>query len=134
MQGGKEYWMAIQSFLKEALFACSASSSSFGAESPPSSSNAINVPVQRKFAALKTSSTLPDMRESSISSSTTICQKESKTAEIGVGGEDAAGMISSVGNFMGMAREALKSSNTGKSGGVAIADSSTGAGAYKKRD
>ncbi|KAL7513597.1 hypothetical protein ACHAWX_000776 [Stephanocyclus meneghinianus] len=134
MQGGKEYWMAIQSFLKEALFACNTSSSSFGTEAPPSSSNAINVPVQRKFAALKTSSTLPDMYESSISTSTTTCQKESKKTEIGVGGEDAAGMISSVGNFMGMAREALKSSNTGKSGGMAIADSSTGGGAYKKRD
>ncbi|KAL3805366.1 hypothetical protein HJC23_009073 [Cyclotella cryptica] len=135
MQGGKEYWMAIQSFLREALFAHSAAfPSAFAAERPPSSNNSINMPVQRKITSQKTSSTLPGMSESSISTSTTMCQTESKNTEIGMGGEDAAEMISSVGNFMGMAREALKSSSTVKSGGVAIADSSSGGGAYKKRD
>jgi hypothetical protein len=43
-----------------------------------------------------------------------------------MGGEDAAGMISSVGNFLGMAKEATRSaaSKGGASGSVA----------YKKRD
>lgn len=128
LQGGKEYWIAIQSFLKEVLFAQhSASSASFtsSASSVSNSNNNsfTNGPVQRKVVG----STLPEMKESSLSSTT--CP-ESKT-EVVMGGEDAAGMISSVGNFMGMAREALKS---GSSKNVGATPTSGGGPTYKKRE
>lgn len=132
LQGGKEYWMAIQSFLRETLLAYSASSS-FSSTLSSSSNNSLNGPIQRKFIGQNkgpSASTLPEMKESSLSISTATCP-ESKT-EVMMGGEDAAGMISSsVGNFMGMAREALKSSAAKN---VGAAPSSGGGGTYKKRE
>jgi pimeloyl-ACP methyl ester carboxylesterase len=115
MQGGKEYWIAFSNFLKEAL--------SHNASSGMASSHNYNPGmVQRKHA--KGSGSLPEMNESSLSP-TTSCEIEM--------GEDAAGMISSVGNFMGMAREALKGGGKG-SNGKGGAPVSGGGGVYKKRD
>ena len=127
LQGGKEYWMAIRSFLNEALSTYSTSSSFASSTVSSSSNNSINGPIQRKLAT--SSSNIPEMKESSLSIGTATCP-ESKT-EVVMGGEDAAGMISSVGNFMGMAREALKS---GSAKNVGSAPVSGGGETYKKRE
>ncbi|KAL7512232.1 hypothetical protein ACHAXN_009200 [Cyclotella atomus] len=129
LQGGKEYWVAIQSFLKEALSAYNSSgSNNLYASNVSSSNNSMNRPIQRKFAA--STATLPEMKDSSLSISTSTCPEGSNT-EVVMGGEDAAGMISSVGNFMGMAREALKSGSTKN---IGAAPASGGGQTYKKRE
>jgi len=131
LQGGKEYWFAIQSFLKEAIFSQN-SSTSFSSTATLSSTNSGNGPIQRKLAVqnkLASASSVPEMNESSLSASTATCSG-SKT-EVVMGGEDAAGMISSVGNLMGMAREALKSGSTKT---AVAAPTSDGDKTYKKRE
>jgi hypothetical protein len=128
LQGGKEYWMAIQSFLKDALFAYNApGSNSFASEASSSNNSMNNRPIQRKF--VPATSTVPDMKDSSHSISTSTCPEGN--TEVVMGGEDAAGMISSVGNFMGMAREALKS---GSAKNTVAAPTSGGGETYKKRE
>ena len=122
LQGGKEYWVAIQSFLKEVLSTHSTSTSFTSSTVSSFSNNSMNRPIQRKVAT----STIPEMKESSLN---TTCP-ESKT-EVVMGGEDAAGMISSVGNFMGMAREALKSGSVKTVGPAPV---SGGGETYKKRE
>lgn len=124
LQGGAEYWLAIQSFLKEAL---SSSSSSILSNNMSSSNIENDGPILRKNVG-SSISTLPEMKESSLSASTAASCPETKT-EVMMGGEDVAGMISSVGNFMGMAREALKSSSKN----VGAPDSDAGK-IYKKKD
>jgi hypothetical protein len=129
LQGGKEYWVAIQSFLKEALSAYNSSgSNSYASNNVSLSNNSMHRPIQRKFAA--STATLPEMKDSSLSISTSTCPEGSNT-EVVMGGEDAAGMISSVGNFMGMAREALKSGSTKN---IGAAPASSGGQTYKKRE
>lgn len=96
MQGGKEYWIAIKRFLHDALSA----EAPEGGRVVKGSGNGV---YQRKT-----------------STSTTVCTdtSSSESIEVSMGnndeGEDAAGMISSVGNFMGMAREATRSVAAGK--------------------
>lgn len=124
LQGGTEYWLAIQSFLKEAL---TSATSSMLSNNRSSSNIDSNGPILRKNVG-SSISTLPEMKESSLSTSTETSCPETKT-EVMMGGEDMAGMISSVGNFMGMAREALKSSS--KNVGAPI---SGGGKTYKKKD
>eukprot|EP00970_Alexandrium_tamarense_P001011 scaffold110_cov285-Alexandrium_tamarense.AAC.2 len=123
MQGGTEYWRAIQNFMQE-VFAEERSSG--GNAVGMSASLSGNGPIQRKGTGLTAATT----SSSSIAKDSKSCPSDgvggSSTLEVGMGGEDAAGMISSVGNFLGMAKEATRSaaSKGGASGSVA----------YKKRD
>lgn len=97
MQGGREYWIAIKRFLHDVL---SAEAPEGGRVIKGGGGNGV---YQRKT-----------------STSTTVCTdtSSSESIEVSMGnndeGEDAAGMISSVGNFMGMAREATRSVAAGK--------------------
>lgn len=125
MQGGREYWAAIQRFMAEVFAAeaprSGASYSRSGAP-PPLSNN--GVPVQRKAS---TGGLTASTSASTTSSSGELPSgKEKVEVDLGCDGGDAADMISSVGNFMGMAREAVASGTKGIVGG--------GTGAYKKKD
>ncbi len=95
MQGGKEYWVAIKRFLHDVL-----SAEEHNDGRPVTRNNRTRV-FQRKTSTSTTACT-----DASLSSVT------NESIEVSMGsndGEDAAGMISSVGNFMGMAREATRS-------------------------
>lgn len=97
MQGGKEYWVAIKRFLQDVL---SAEEHNDGGRAA-TRSNGKGV-FQRKT-----------------STSTTACMDSSESIEVSMGsndGEDAAGMISSVGSFMAMAREATRNVAAGRGG------------------
>lgn len=100
MQGGKDYWVAIKRFLNDVL----------SAEAPDGRvvRNANGV-FQRKTS---TSTTFCSTDASSYES------VNNESIEVSMGsnddGEDAAEMISSVGNFMGMAREATRSVAAGR--------------------
>jgi pimeloyl-ACP methyl ester carboxylesterase len=103
MQGGKEYWVAIKRFLQDVL------SAEEQDERVVKNGNGV---FQRKA-----------------STSTTVCTEASSSSvtnesiEVSMGsndGEDAAGMISSVGNFMGMAREATRSVTAGRGGNPSV--------------
>lgn len=112
LQGGKAYWRALQRFIDEVFEAERASgdasySRSIGGNA--GGAKGTDGPFQRKGSAAT-----PPVTGSSISETT-----EPVEVDMGCEGEDAADMIASVGNFMGMAREAV-------SGG--------GKTAYKKKD
>eukprot|EP00584_Thalassiosira_punctigera_P010136 CAMPEP_0172546226 /NCGR_PEP_ID=MMETSP1067-20121228/16018_1 /TAXON_ID=265564 ORGANISM="Thalassiosira punctigera, Strain Tpunct2005C2" /NCGR_SAMPLE_ID=MMETSP1067 /ASSEMBLY_ACC=CAM_ASM_000444 /LENGTH=422 /DNA_ID=CAMNT_0013333123 /DNA_START=15 /DNA_END=1283 /DNA_ORIENTATION=- len=114
MQGGREYWTAILRFIDEVFQAERAT----GGASLIGGGRANGVgPFQRKGSS----------GPASALSTTSVSSAESAEVDMGCEGEDAADLISSVGNFMGMAREATR--NVG--GGV---KSVGGAVAYKKKD
>mmetsp|Transcript_20961 Transcript_20961/g.45452 ORF Transcript_20961/g.45452 Transcript_20961/m.45452 type:complete len:437 (-) Transcript_20961:159-1469(-) len=127
MQGGREYWMAIQRFIDE-VFAAERPSGASYSRSASTSGVHNQGPIQRKGSTGLTSI----LTSASAASSSGDCSgkmqgKDSVEVKLGCDGGDAADMISSVGNFMGMAREATKSVAGGVKGtGVA--------GAYKKKD
>ena len=117
MQGGKTYWLAIQRFMDE----------TFAAEQPLSgNSGNINKNNDGPLYQRKGTGLTAVMSTSSCDSSSAplVSSKESIEVDLGCaeGGGDAADMISSVGNFMGMAREAVAGGV--KSSGVM----------YKKKD
>lgn len=128
MQGGREYWMAIQLFIDE-VFAAERQS---GAAYSRSASNGISRnnsegPFKRKGSTGLTSFLTSDSTSSSSADCPgTLKRKESVEVNLGCDGGDAADMISTVGNFMGMAREATRS--------VAGVKDTGGAGTYKKKD
>ena len=124
MQGGKEYWTAIQRFIEE-VFAVERQH--VGPSSYAIGGNGINNnngPFQRKANAALTSSTM----------STSSSGECNDSVEVDIGydaAEDAADMISSVGNIIGMAKEATRATVAGA--GV----KGVGAGAksaYNKKD
>jgi len=97
MQGGDKYWVAIKRFLHDVLSA------------------------EEHYDGRAVTKTGTGLFQRKTSTSTTSCTEasSSESIEVGMGstdGEDAAGMISSVGNFMGMAREATRSVAAGRSG------------------
>eukprot|EP00985_Skeletonema_marinoi_P023301 scaffold15419_cov206-Skeletonema_marinoi.AAC.18 len=101
MQGGKAYWVAIKRFLHDVL-----SAEEYN-DGRAVTKNGTGV-FQRKTSTSTTECT------EALSSSVT-----NESIEVSMGsndGEDAAGMISSVGNFMGMAREATRSVAAGRGG------------------
>ena len=94
LQGGRSYWKAINKFIEEVFQAeqpngASCSKSGVG----NSSRNKDGSLFQRKAATASTSSIEKD---------------SSVEVELGCDGDAAADMISSVGNFIGMAKEAIK--------------------------
>ena len=102
MQGGKEYWVAIKRFLHDVL---SAEEHNDGRVVTKNNGNGV---FQRKRSTSTTVCT-----DASLSSVT------NESIEVSMGsndGEDAAGMISSVGNFVGMTREAARSVTAGRGG------------------
>jgi pimeloyl-ACP methyl ester carboxylesterase len=104
MQGGKEYWVAIKRFLQDVL-----SAEDHDGRVVKDGKNGV---FQRKASTFTTVCT-----EASISSVT------NESIEVSMGsndGEDAAGMISSVGNFMGMAKEATRSITVGRGGSTNV--------------
>ena len=97
MQGGKQYFVAIKRFLHDVL-------------SPEEQHNDEVVVTRsgRRVYQRKTSTPTTACTDSSVTN---------ESVEISMGsndGEDAAGMISSVGNIMGMAWEATRSINSSK--------------------
>ena len=128
MQGGREYWIAIQKFIEEVL----AEERHGGGVPGGNTTSGVAGPFQRKA-----SSSLTSMSVSSTSADDgKACGDGSSASALDVGmgfdGDDAAIMISSVGNFIGMAREATRSvAGGGRSLGAA---SSGGAKPYKKID
>jgi len=122
MQGGREYWMAIQRFFDEVFAAENSSGASYGR-----SVSAANVrsdgPLFQRKASVSSSITAIT---SSLSGECVDSSDLKESVAVDLGGEDAAEMISSVGNFIGMAREATRT--VGGSKGVGMA------GAYKKKD
>jgi hypothetical protein len=99
MQGGKAYWVAIKRFLHDVLSA-----------EEHNDGRAVTKHGTGVFQR-KTSTSTTECTEASSSSVT------NESIEVSMGsndGEDAAGMISSVGNFMGMAREATRSVAAGR--------------------
>lgn len=103
MQGGKEYWVAIKRFLHDVL----------SAEEHNDDGRAVTRSNGTRVFQRKTSTSTTACADSSLSSVT------NESIEVSMGsndGEDAAGMIASVGNFMGMAREATRSVAAGKGG------------------
>jgi len=154
MQGGRGYWMAIRRFMGEAFeeverrvttTATTTTTDSGGGMTPgyavSSSGNIAAAAVgtgggnggvfQRTRSSTLTSttasasSTTLSSGENIVGASASSAAVGSVEVDMGCEGEDAADMISSVGNFMGMAREAVKGS--GVVGGAV-------AGAYKKKD
>jgi len=119
MQGGREYWMAIQRFIDEVFEAERASGASSSRSINNGSGGGGNRPFQRKGSSGMTS-LLTATSASSLSgeSLAKMRRKDSVEVELGCEGEDAADMISSVGNFMGMAREATRTVSSGVKGGV----------------
>lgn len=108
MQGGKEYWVAIKRFLHDVLSA------------------------EEHYDGRAVTKTGTGVFQRKTSTSTTVCTEASSSSvtnesiEVSMGstdGEDAAGMISSVGNFMGMAREATRSVAAAGRGGNSSAPS-----------
>ena len=104
MQGGKEYWVAIKRFLQDVLSA-----------------------EEHYDGRTVTKTTGTGVFQRKTSTSTTVCtEASSSSVEVSMGstdGEDAAGMISGVGNFMGMAREATRSVAAAGRGGISSAPS-----------
>ncbi|KAL7535411.1 hypothetical protein ACHAXR_006471, partial [Thalassiosira sp. AJA248-18] len=120
MQGGREYWMAMQRFIDEVFAAEQQSGASCSRSGKTASVKNIssNVPFQRKVSS--------GMASTSFSSAS----GEGKSVEVdmgfdGDGGEGAADLVASVGNFVGMAKEATRAV-----AGVGMG----GAGAVKKKD
>jgi len=155
MQGGRGYWMAIRRFMGEAFEEAeqqqraTATTTDGGgmtgytvSDSGSLGSTGVGVGVgvgvgggnggvfQRTRSSTLTSTIASASTTLSggecVGASASAAAGSSVEVDMGCEGEDAADMISSVGNFMGMAREAVKGS--GVVGGVAVA------GAYKKKD
>lgn len=166
MQGGHEYWRAMRQFLEE-VFAHempegvgegAATMSSVGSVGVGSNHDRSMNGVE--FESSRSSlgdlgcgvNDGPFLRKASTSLSSAEYLTDSKTAatattlrkkdpvEIELGGEDAAGMISSVNSILGMAREAATRSvgvaakGGGGGGGVVVGGSMSGADTYKKKD
>jgi len=115
LQGGRSYWKAINRFIEEVFQAeqpngASCSKSGVGNSSRNSSRNKESL-FQRKASTAMTATT----------STSSIEKDTSVEVELGCDGDAAADMISSVGNFIGMAKEAVS--------GVGV-----GAGSIKKKD
>jgi pimeloyl-ACP methyl ester carboxylesterase len=123
MQGGREYWMAIQRFFDEVFAAENSSVASYGRTARVEKVRGDGPLIQRKASA-SSSSSMAKTSSSSGECADGLLRKDSVAVDLG--GEDAAEMISSVGSFIGMAREASR--NAGGSKGVG------GAVAYKKKD
>jgi pimeloyl-ACP methyl ester carboxylesterase len=124
MQGGREYWMAIQRFFDEVFAAENSSGASYARSASAAASVRGDGPLfQRKASVAKGGIAAA---ASSASGECADCSDRKESVAVDLGGEDAAEMISSVGNFIGMAREATRT--VGGSKGVG------GAVAYKKKD
>ena len=125
MQGGRAYWIAIQQFIDE-VFAAERPSDASYSRSGSNSNGIVNNgnrsggPFQRKTSV--------GLASTSCSSSSGECLGNAESVEVDMGfeGEDAADMISKVGDFMGMAREATRTVTGGAKG--------VDGGAYKKKD
>ena len=105
LQGGRSYWRAINQFIEEVFQAeqpndASCSKSGVG----NSSRNKDGSLFQRKASTAMTATT-----------STSSIEKDSVEVELGCDGDTAADMISSVGNFIGMAKEAVSGGGGGTS-------------------
>ncbi|KAL7548051.1 hypothetical protein ACHAWF_011338 [Thalassiosira exigua] len=114
MQGGRAYWIAIQRFLDEVVAAEAATGASLsrsggaaGVNNASDGAGGRDGPFQRKGSAGPASA-----MSSSCSSSSGDCA-EPVEVDMGHAGEDAADMISSVGNIVGMAKEATRSVASG---------------------
>lgn len=126
MQGGRAYWKAFRKFIDEALAAEQAGEYGRGANAgsdgamgtvgggpiqgkgsltataPTSSATKVRAQPTRRSSRLNPPDVSPSDGEGDAG------RKGSVEVDMGCEGEDAADMISSVGNFMGMAREAVK--------------------------
>lgn len=120
MQGGREYWLAIQRFIEE-IFAeerPSGASYSRSGNSAGVVTRSGNKPFQRKHST--------GLASTACSSLSGDCAADSVEVDMGFAGGDAADMISSVGDILGMAKEATRN--------VAGVTGMGGADAYKKKD
>lgn len=147
MQGGRDYWRAFKSFLIEALAAVEERESymengTIGNKhsgdigtSRRREGNDKNGPIQRKHISASTAAT----------STTDAASANPLEVSLGYDGEastpssslsGAAGMIPSVENFMGMAREATRTVVQRSRSGISASGSVSGGGedAYKKRE
>lgn len=112
LQGGRSYWKAITQFMDEVFQAEQPNDASCSKSGVGNSRNKDGALFQRKASTAITATT-----------STSSIEKDSSVeVELGCDGDAAADMISSVGNFLGMAKEAVSG---GGGGGV-------GAGSKKK--
>lgn len=121
MQGGKEYWIAIQRFIDEVFAAEQSTDASYNRGGnvgvDANIGNSSKGPFQRKGPSM--------IASTSCSSSSGDCLgRESVEVDMGHDAEDAADMISPVGNLMGMAKEAIHG----------VAGVGGGADTYKKKD
>ncbi|KAL3815597.1 hypothetical protein ACHAXA_007129 [Cyclostephanos tholiformis] len=124
MQGGREYWMAIQRFFDEVFAAENSTGANYGRSSRGEKVRGDGPLFQRKASASSSSITTAP---SSLPGECVDGSHRKESVTVDLGGEDAAEIISSVGSFIGMAREATRNNVSGpKSVG--------GAGAYKKKD
>ena len=124
MQGGREYWMAIQRFFDEVFAAENSSGASYARSASAAASVRGDGPLFQRKASV--SAGVIAAAASSASGECADASDRKESVAVDLGGEDAAEMISSVGNFIGMAREATRT--VGGSKGVG------GAVAYKKKD